>query len=676
MDSYAETATGIVLIVNGIDVALVWTGYGTVAEPAGVVAPATAPGIDSSLTVGPISGTYFAFVRFLDNRGNFSNLSPISNPAVVLSRLSINYSSVPVSSEAAVVRRQILRNLDGETDTFYVDIDTTDLGSTTFSSTRVDLDLATQTAVVIADQATQHGVPPDYKPFAAIHQNRAYLAGVETYREGSCEVTLGSATVIGRGTEWKATFAGRQLYTPNGQQLYDIAACDPIAQTLTLTVNYTGSTDLFAVYAIRPVAAESNAFHFSEPDTPEAWDPLNVLTLPEDGDDVTGLFNYQSFLYFAKRRHLYRLTTRTNPATDGLVSLACRRGAVNNRCWVNADETLYLMDEAGVYAYRGDDQGTPLSTQIQDMFRQGTDEGVRINWQASRYFHACHSPQEEVIRWFVALAGDYLPRHMLCYAYKQQRWWIEKYPCRTGASVLGRLGNAAGDVSNSVAQYFVGSSADVVLAPGTVALDANPVGGTVSGTVSSASTCSLTDANASFGPDAVGAPVAISAGRGRLQVRQVVAASGGRLDLDRPWRILPDSNSEYVLGGIPWEYQTQRLRWQPGESEGTRFGEMEFFPTETKQQARILFLPDFAGSQNNRYPIDQGFRPNVLAEENQPGQDINMQEPSGFMVIRNDGHREAMNTSATGRVVRFGMTGVGGVEQARFGTIVINGAIG
>lgn len=677
MDSFAFSSDGVVLVANGCDVVIRWDGYSTTATPAGVIAPATALTVGSS-GVGALTGSYFAYVRYEDQFGNFSNLSPVSMTAGVSGAAQINYTNVPVPQQSTVVTRQIFRNLDGEAQTVYLDIETTDLGSTTFSSTRADLDLATQTALDLATDATRFGVPPDYKPYLTWHQNRMYAYGVETYREGSVELTQGSPNVIGRGTEWKATFAGRLFYTPNGLALQTILSCDPVTQTLVLDSNYAGATDIFAVYAIKPVAAELNALHYSESNLPEAWDPTKVLTLPEDGDEPTGMFNYQSYLYFAKRRHLYRLTTRTDPALDGLLSLACRIGAVNNRCWVNVDETMYMLSESGVFAYRGDDQGTLLSTPIQDMFRQDATDDTKINFQTSRYFHCCHNPQAEVIIWFVALASDYLPRHMLIYNYKQQKWWVEKYPLRCGASVLGRLGNAAGDISQSIAQYFIGTSADKVLAPGTVALDGNPVGGTISGSVTSASTCSLTDVNASFGDDAIGCPVAISDGRGRLQVRQVVSASGGRLNLDRLWLVLPDTTSLYVLGGIPWQYQTQRLRWQPGETEVTRFGEIEFFPTDPagENTARITFSADFTIPQNNRYPIDLGFRRDVNATLNEEGQDIDLKDPAGFLIIRADGHREGMNVSATGRVVRFGMTGVGTDQQARFGTIVINGAFG
>ena len=48
---------------------------------------------------------------------------------------AITYTNIPVPTDPKVVRRQILRNTDGEASVYYVDIDTTNLTSTTFTST-------------------------------------------------------------------------------------------------------------------------------------------------------------------------------------------------------------------------------------------------------------------------------------------------------------------------------------------------------------------------------------------------------------------------------------------------------------------------------------------------------------------------------------------------------------
>lgn len=677
MESFAQSADGVVLVANGQDPMLRWDGYTSTATPAGVTPPAAAPIVTASGS-GSIDGTYYAYLRFVDRFGNYSNLSPVSGPGAAIAAGTITFSNLAVPQQSTVERRQILRNTAGQTDVFYVDVDTTDLFSTSLSSTRVDGDLATQEQSVVADDAVDFGVPPADKPFLVWHQNRMYALGIEPYQDGSCEVAFGSATVQGRGTNWKATFAGRYFYTPDGGRSYLVDACDPVAQTLTLTDTYTGPTDLFAAYAVKPAPGESNSFGWSGPNQPEAWNPLDKLNLPEDGDTVTGGMNYGSYLYLLKTRRMYRLIVRSDPAVDGRLFLACNRGAINNRCWVVVDETVFLMDQGGVYAYKGDDQGEQVSTAIQDMFSaEEPGTGPKINMRASRYFHACLSPREEVVRWHVALAGDFVPRHAICYAYKEGKWSIERLPCRAGASVLSRIGGGPGTVAEAAEQHFVGSSGGRVIAPGLAALDGNPVGGTTRGTVGSAGWLSLTDPSAAFASDAVGVPVVIVSGPGRGQYRMVTAVSGGtRLSLDRPWRVKPDATSTYQLGGIPFAYASQRVRWAVGEQSMARGVEIEFYPTAVPTTVRVALAPDFMDPLRVAWTIDTGVRSDVTAAVGALGQDVLVGTPSGHVLVRSDSWRESSTDGAMGRTARLILSGVAGDSPVRIGTVLITGAAG
>ena len=77
-DSYAQTPEGLLLVANGVQAMLRWDGLSAQMETAGVKPPATAPTISAS-GVGAIVGEYTAFVRFVDDHENVSNLSPTSN---------------------------------------------------------------------------------------------------------------------------------------------------------------------------------------------------------------------------------------------------------------------------------------------------------------------------------------------------------------------------------------------------------------------------------------------------------------------------------------------------------------------------------------------------------------------------------------------------------------------
>jgi hypothetical protein len=362
------------------------------------------------------------------------------------------------------------------------------------------------------DIANVYGVPPDWKPLLAYHLTRMWAAGEVTYSEGSCKVTTGSPTVTGFGTNWKSEYAGRYLHVLGATQSYLIDSVNETSQTITLDENYADASDLFAGYSIKAAPAERPLVYFSEAGLPEAWPAVNALSLPEDGDVVTGLMPMGSWLYVLKRRHAYRITAQANPRVDAFIFKAADRGCCNNRCWVIADETAYLLDEGGIHSFDGE-APTNISIPISTLFQNGPHL-PRVNWSAKRTFHAVWYPAHETIRWYVCLYGDFLPRHAICYAYRRQVWWIEEVPSPSGSSTLGRTGRPTGGWADGGEQVYIGGPASDVLALDGSPLDGPVVGSVASrGQVTSAGIEAMTDANASF-PDLVGFPVALAAGRG------------------------------------------------------------------------------------------------------------------------------------------------------------------
>jgi hypothetical protein len=408
-DSYAESAEGTILVANGIDPVIRWDGQSSLAAPAGVVAPVAGmygPILETStalwiygsetVTIDGVSyqrkldanghppgynyatgvidrpydgvlytavnglagvgetGPYYAYVRYVDDRGNLSDLSPLVGVNVLLANGGsvgiVAYANVPSPLDQKVRRRQILRNTSGQTRTFYVAIDTEDLASPFFVDALSDDQLATQEAVPILDTdlsplANRYAPPPSTKPFLAFHLQRMWLGGIAAYAEGGVQVANGSATVTGLATRWPSTFVGRFLYVLGSTRSYEIASVNTEAQTLTLTEAYTDATDAFAQYAIKPPPGEAQSLRFSEPGLPEAWPVFNAFTLPVDGDEDTGLLEFGSFLYVLKRRRMYKMTAQSDPGVDGFIFYSLGRGCINHRSWVIVEEQVYLLDE-------------------------------------------------------------------------------------------------------------------------------------------------------------------------------------------------------------------------------------------------------------------------------------------------------------------------------------------
>lgn len=76
--SFAETPDGLLLIANGVDPMLKWDGLAQSAVPAGVKPPLDGMELGGS-GLGYITGKIVAYQRFLDAKGNASDLSPVSN---------------------------------------------------------------------------------------------------------------------------------------------------------------------------------------------------------------------------------------------------------------------------------------------------------------------------------------------------------------------------------------------------------------------------------------------------------------------------------------------------------------------------------------------------------------------------------------------------------------------
>lgn len=586
---------------------------------------------------------------------------------------TLTFASLPVPDQASVRRRQILRNTDGQAETFYVDIDTTDLSSTSLSSTRSDSDLSAQTAVPLlaADDsplANRFTVPPDHKAVLAFHLDRMFTAVEVVEDEGNVQVTFGSAAVRGVGTGWKSGLAGRVLYVNGATRSYEIASVDTAAQTLTLTEAYQGGTDPYARYGIRPAPAERRLVYYSEAGLPEAWPATNAISLQEDGDEITGLMVQGSFLYILERRNIYRFTFQSDPATDGYVFLSsASRGCVNNRCWVGVGDVTYMLDERGVHGFSGGRESENVSLPIQDVFRPGGGS-LGINWSASRYFHAVHYPQQEVIRWFVALSGSYLPRHALCYNYALQAWWVEEFAVPVGASCEGRLGGRP--------CVFLGSSGRRVLLFWEGNLDGvDPTAGTVRGTATAAGLLSLTDAAASFAAaDLVGHPVTLVDGKGKGQTRTVVAATATTLKVDRPWLDLPDATSVYQVGGVGWSWRSGWFHWVWDEQTNPRRVEVQFEPTRAEALATLRVYKDREDEPvtwRTPYKLDEAS--GVRSRAGDPDLVIDLAKPNGFAQKRLDGHRE--HHIDGWRHVGVGLSGCSGTEDVRVEELKIDGAV-
>jgi hypothetical protein len=673
VEYFAATSDGWLLAANGIDPVLRWDGLTPNMETAGTPAPPTALTLGSS-TSGSITGTYFAYSRWVDAQGNVSDLSPLADSITVTSVGQIDYTDVPVPTDPKVRARQILRNTTGQTGVFYVDVETNDLTTTSFSSTRSDSDLQGQEAVALFDSlgmplANVHGVPPSDKSILAAHLDRMFLAGEETYSVGSVDVTFGSTTVSGIGTEWPESLAGRFLWVAGASKSYEIESVDTVSQTLTLLEAYESPSSPYASYGIRAPVAQRRLVQFSEAGLPESWPVINALSVQEDGDEITGLMPMGSFLYIVEKRHIYRLSFQTDPTDDGFIFLSCNRGCINSRCWAVVDEAAYLMDEAGVYKFSGSRQTEVVSEPIQDLFEPPrTNKRYRIRFDANRYFHCVYDPGTQSLRWFVCLTGTTYPRHALCFDIRGQRWWVEEFPFPIASSCIGLL--------DGERRVFLGGPSGRVYLLGHGTLDlVNPVRGTVRSVVTSRSPMSISDTLAGFGDDLVGAPVVMLDGVAKGHWRRIVEVNGTTLRLDRPWTIKPAVGDAYQVGGIQWRYRTGWFRWAQGEQENPRRLEILHEPCNEDQFLEAYLYQDRSQEPvvwGTTYPGDELSSMGTVADD--PAIKGDLTNSLGFMQRRLDGFKEFYIDGP--RFVSWELKGVTNQDQAVIYEMTVDGATG
>lgn len=644
---------------------------GQVIKVEGITGNTAANGIFSVQRV--TSGTVALYLDSTLTTPSAGNGAYVSGGKVTTGVGTIVYSNVPVSSESKVVRRQVLRNQDGDASVFYVDVDTTDLTSTSLESNTTSDSLVESVSLTDSSGHTlvDKTVPPDYKKVVAFHLGRVFAAGNENYSEGAVTVTNGSTTVTGIGTEWgPITFANRFFEVVGGTKRYQIANLTS-PTSLQLTEPYQGSTDHYAYYSIHVGDGERRTMYWSEGAQPEAWPLENTLTLAEDpgAGEITTLFTQNSWLYIGAENRIYRFSFVNDPLTDGFVVKAARRGCVNNRCWVQAEDVTYCMDTLGFHAFAGNDDvdiGTPG---IQDIFRNRPDSKYRINWPAKRNFHAVYEPGECTIRWFVCLGGYYTPYHAVCYHVRLKRWWIEEYPFPISSSCLGRLSGKP--------QVYLGTSGKRIMAFGTSVLDGiDPSSGDYRGSVTSSGVNWVADSSATFSTSLIGTSVSIVRGKGKGQRRTIYSVSGTKVYVKTPWTDRPDTTSVYQIGAVGWTMRTGWYRWAHNDNMSQRAVSIQFKPTAETAEMYLRQYSDLASTPETWInPVtDLGAQNGIGFLENDPDTDLSIDttKVNGFVCLRNPQFREHYTDGP--RYVSLEIGGYANADQMTLFRVVIDGA--
>lgn len=577
----------------------------------------------------------------------------------------INYYAVPIPTESKVNNRQILRNTPGQTRVFYVDVETADMAATSFTSTNEDSDLSAEEAVSISETLGKYALPPANKPFLAQSQDRVFAAGTIDYSSGHIKVTNGSATVYGVGTAWTSSMSGRILYVQGASLYYTITSVNTSGQTLTLDATYGGSTSNFALYAIRPSVGDRKTVYWSEPGAHEAFDLTSGVAVAEDGDDITGLMSFNTFIYILENQHVYKFTFGDDPATDGAIYHQLNRGCVNNRCWVLIDDMAYLLANNGIYRYGGDRSAESISDPIQTLW--WSKSKWRINWNYKALFSSSLDQQRSIVRWFVSLSGS-PPRWAIAYNYQLNRFWIEEYQQPILSAATATIGSDRVQLAGSYHRKVMAISQR----DGDVVQTSTP-NFTYRGTATAATNFTLADSAATFDTtNAVNAPLFIVDGTGKGQVRRVVSLTSTALTINRPWSIKPDSTSVYQLGGIAWHAKGKWLKLSRSEEDQQRRIELAYLPTTDDADFRFRIRTNFSDeAEDAAITISQEEGEGIAIAEGDPDYVIDTTKPGG--VVQQSLHSNREGGTEGVRHLQYELSGVTNSEPFRIYEITVDG---
>lgn len=559
--SRAVTANNDVLIANGLEAALRDDGIGSALENAGIPLAVNGSFAGAWGTAGSISGVYYYAFRYIDNEGIPGDLSVLQSDTAA-SESTISYTNIPTSSDSRVAGRQIFRSTADQDEELYLDVQIDDNVTTSTTSTNSDATLSATTNTRLRINAPdglvnarRFGVPPSHMGHVVYHSNHTLWMGSTPYSVGHAVCTNGSATVTIIGGTVNAAFAGRKFVARGDTTEYSISSVDTGANTLTLSVNFSGTTDKFAPYTIYHAKTEWRRIYPSYPGEPESVYTGDAVDIDSDysaEQRIVAGYSFNSFVYVATPSRTYRWVFANDPRIGDFYPTE-ERGLLNKRCYAYVENSVACMDREGIYLFNGG-LANPISNVISDFLRE------KIFWHNSKWFHAASIPSEETVKFFVCMDGSRYPRHSVCFNYRTLRWWWEEYPWPIASSV-------SVPVASRKEMLYGGPQEMVLLGSKYADLPDQQRDLTARYSVSAATQLSITLSSPDWlaENDVALGPIAIVSGRGKGQSRQVLGAntSTGVVKIDRPWNIQPNTTSKAVLGAVPYMLTTKDFEVLP-----------------------------------------------------------------------------------------------------------------
>lgn len=452
-------------------------------------------------------------------------------------------------------------------------------------------------------QSYREGFPPVCK-YLAVWKNRLWGIGAvlaADYTRGTAAVTitttgLDNATVTLTGAYPTQAWVGRKFQVASTSQKYKILKVDEATKVLTLDRGYEGLTNATASYTVRDERDPSQLYG-SEPGLWNLWpdknNPGGVDT--DDSGGGTGIIGFGDSLVVTSKSSLYRLTGddednwQFHKAVEGF-------GCVEGRTLIDVpDFGLMWLGLAGINSWSG--SGLPsliTSPQRRGKFVRGIQDTIdRINWPHVSQAFAHYSQQENVVRFFVPLDDDVVPKHAIVLEIASPGdWSLDHFPmgateARTVTGSDGKPLTVVGTQFGTVHHFGLGSydtTPDMSGIESVVTLTA--------GTVRTATQAGTTWPTTNGGLAGLPCLVVYAAG---TAVEAVIASNtSGALTFAYDLTTAPASGDQVVVGGV-W------TRWRSG-----RFALEEDWSAKVWKDVVVSHSPEADGQYHIAFSADQG----------------------------------------------------------------------
>jgi len=291
---------------------------------------------------------------------------------------------------------------------------------------------------------------------------------------------------------------------------------------------------------------------------PESFDPNNVEPVnPNDGDRIMGLVSMSGRLLIFKEFALYALDG-TDPASWTVSLVSANHGLSSMRSLVIVGGiAFWWANTLGPVAYDGSGLPAPVGKEFLDA-TLGADV---LNQLSFATVVAGVDEANQTILWAVPEGSATRNTRIIPFHYGLRRFEADKWDPMDVCSMWQM------ETADQLQALYMGGYSGQVFQWWAASNDGVPGGTTAHGTVTSATSTTLTDASAAFatsGGKLVERYVyVLNSDRSDVQRRRIIANTGTQLTVDSAWDTTPNSSYTYVVGGIDFQLDTP---WVTGDA--------------------------------------------------------------------------------------------------------------